>query len=172
MLFALARGLSYSCFMIGSAVIIANPEAPLRTVLGTGPGLLNTLPPDTISYVPLGWAVLFGISAMACLLGVLTRTWVGEFVGGLPLVFCFLALGTAFFIVPNVFSGAICFGIGTLMMARWLMVVRDRAFSLQRQRDYHRWRTAVTAVSPSKYFEDVYSRYDKEKTPDDPDTRN
>lgn len=60
------RACQYLAFFVGAVISVFWPTAMVT-------GVLQTL---TVS-----WSLLFALSSLFCLLGVLTRTWVGEYIG-------------------------------------------------------------------------------------------
>lgn len=97
------------------------------------------LPTFALVAIPIVWGLLLLLGSFSCLLGVVTRTWVGEYIGLAPLAVCIVSLGFAQIISGMPISGAILLGLVGFLLYRFYLVSAERAHSIRRNKEYQSW---------------------------------
>jgi len=109
------RALQYTSFMIGAMLTFVWPS-----VIVTG----------TLASLSGAWSILFAVSSLICLLGTLTRTWVGEYIGLWGVLPCLVLYAIGCFTDPlfplRAGFGLLFFGFALGKYAR-LLEVRSQA---------------------------------------------
>lgn len=105
------RAIKYMCFMIGATLTLFFPS-----------GIITGVFADYIGFTYL-WTALLGVGSLLCLGGILTRTWVGEYVGLWGVIFSTLLYALGCFTDVNggsrVFLGFFVLGFMCSAIARY-----------------------------------------------------
>lgn len=142
----ISRGLGYTTFIIAAAVAISEPAPSL---IGVSAMSLAGLPLWLSAIAPIAWSALLLVSSAACLLGVLTRTWVGEYVGLPALMIALLTLAVAQLAVGYHFMAFLVIGGVCALWYRLYIVLSERRAAVQRFKnfqqfkDYQKWKDAI-----------------------------
>lgn len=140
MLGYISRGISYSSFFAVSIIAIVEPCPFLaESCLVTLAAGSSALPTALILSLPTIWGVFFLLASVASLLGVLTRTWVGEYIGVIMMIFCVLALAATQIIYGALILGIMLIGLASLLTYRWYMVAIERKQAMRRFQAREAW---------------------------------
>lgn len=132
-----ARGVAYSSFLAVSVISFVLPTPTLEAI-----GLETArILPTVLDVMPYLWGGLMLVGALACLIGVLSRTWVGEFIGLAPIMLCIVALAVAQLFYGVLFNGVLLIGLSGILLYRWHVVRIEKSHAVVRNRQRQGWHT-------------------------------
>ena len=133
----ITRGIAYSSFMSAAIVSLVKPTGAVGVVC-TG-SLLFEVPVFAFIVAPIVWGVLLFVASVICLLGVLTRTWVGEYIGIVPIIICMIALGLTQVLAGTFIAGLLMLALTGSLGYRFYMVASERKSAIRRFQNLQRW---------------------------------
>lgn len=138
MLGYITRGLAYAASLSTAVASVVVPTSSMNAVLGSGYAAM--VPSLVLPAIPIAWGLLLAVASLTCLMGVITRTWVGEYIGVGALLLCVVALGLAQISAGLILSGVlISFVLGGFLAYRWYEVHKERRHAILRFQNLQSW---------------------------------
>lgn len=128
----ISRGAAYSSFSTLGVLSFISPPTTLLSISASA---------TVITWLPYVWGALIVLSSLACLVGVVSRIWVGEFVGIGPLILCLLALGVGQLFFGSIVHTFLILGLCGILSHRWYTVNLEKRNALVRSNTQNHWKS-------------------------------